>query len=377
MVSQKKIPVVVQPKNTILERVQMSNINLEENGVNEYGISDEVVSPGICPTDQQRRPGRNPTTSGTRRKKWTRVENEVAMECYLRSEPEKRGYRKRLAELWRQKDMMEVSEQRLMDQVRQIKKKGWLSQLEIERIKRRIVEKEIGRDSAGNDVNVEANVCTDGNIPELNQQCDNDNPTLNAESLHQVDEGTIRAEQFEDESLTENEKAIVERLKIIMNEKQRKPLPSLKKINKKQILKEVKELNEVLKKMSTDTITTTNDLMYAAAVIVSENLGVTREPSKVRKEPWWKRRLTTQIEQMRKDLSRIERLKSGHPIKNKYKEDLQRKYWLKEKGLNHVKEVIKQRIKAKAAKIKRYNERIKQFRENQLFRTDQNRFTKS
>ena len=209
-----------------------------------------------------------------------------------------------------------------------------------------------------------------------NQQCDNDNPTLNAESLHQVDEGTIRAEQFEGESLTENEKAIVERLKIIMNEKQRKPLPSLKKINKKQILKEVKELNEVLKKMSTDTITTTNDLMYAAAVIVSENLGVTREPTKVRKEPWWKRRLTTQIEQMRKDLSRIERLKSGHPIKNKYKEDLQRKYWLKEKGLNHVKEVIKQRIKAKAAKIKRYNERIKQFRENQLFRTDQNRFYK-
>ena len=181
---------------------------------------------------------------------------------------------------------------------------------------------------------------------------------------------------MKDESLTENEKAIVERLKIIMNEKQRKPLPSLKKINKKQILKEVKELNEVLKKMSTDTITTTNDLMYAAAVIGSENLGVTREPTKVRKEPWWKRRLTTQIEQMRKDLSRIERLKSGHPIKNKCKEDLQRKYWLKEKGLNHVKEVIKQRIKAKAAKIKRYNERIKQFRENQLFRTDQNRFYK-
>ena len=96
----------------------------------------------------------------------------------------------------------------------------------------------------------------------------------------------------------------------------------------------------------------------------------------MRKEPWWKRRLTNQIEQMRKDLSRIERLKSGHPIKNRYKDDLQRKYWLKEKGLNHVKEEIKQRVKAKAAKIKRYDERIKQFRENQLFRTDQSRFYK-
>ena len=88
----------------------------------------------------------------------------------------------------------------------------------------------------------------------------------------------------------------------------------------------------------TDTITTANDLMYAASVIVSENLGMTREPTKVRKEPWWRRRLTNQIEQMRTDLSRIERLKSGHPIKDKYKDELQRKYWLKERGMNHVTE---------------------------------------
>ena len=68
-----------------------------------------------------------------------------------------------------------------------------------------------------------------------------------------------------------------------MNERQRKPLQSLKKLNKEQILKEEKEVNEVLKKMHTDTITTTNDLMYATDVIVSENLGMTKEPTKVRK----------------------------------------------------------------------------------------------
>ena len=98
------------------------------------------------------------------------------------------------------------------------------------------MEKETGRDSAGNDVNVEANVCTDGNIPELNQQCDNDNPTLNAESEHHIDKGTIRAERFEDESLTESAKALVERLKIIMIERQRKPLPSLKGDLKRKLL---------------------------------------------------------------------------------------------------------------------------------------------
>ena len=127
-----------------------------------------------------------------------------------------------------------------------------------------------------------------------------------------------------------------------MNEEQRKPLPSLKKINKKKILKEVRELNEVFKKMHTDIILLTNDLMYAAAVIVSDNLGITKEPIKARKGSWWKRRLTNQIEQTRKDLSRIERMNSGYPIKNKCKEYLQRKYYLKEKGLYHVKEEIKQ-----------------------------------
>ena len=71
---------------------------------------------------------------------------------------------------------------------------------------------------------------------------------MNAESAHQVDEGTISAEQFEDELFTESEKATVERLKIIMNEKQRKPLPSLKKINREQILKEAKEVMKYLKR---------------------------------------------------------------------------------------------------------------------------------
>ena len=50
------------------------------------------------------------------------------------------GYRKRLLSVWEGKGLFIVSEQRLCDQVRQIKK-GWLSQLQMEEI-RREVEKE-------------------------------------------------------------------------------------------------------------------------------------------------------------------------------------------------------------------------------------------
>ena len=204
-----KILVIVQPENTILKRVKMSNISYEQNGVNDYGINDEVVSPGMCPADQQRRPGRNPTTAGTRRKKWTRIENEVAMESYLRIEPEKRGYRKRLADLWRQNDMVEISEQRLMNQIRQIKKKGWFSQLEIERIKRRIMD---NGECTECDGNMEVNIGTDEKMEERNHQYDN-NPTLNVESDHQVEERTTGNERLEDQLLSESAKAIIEKLK--------------------------------------------------------------------------------------------------------------------------------------------------------------------
>ena len=60
------------------------------------------------------------------------------MECYLRSQLEKRGYRKRMINISKDNDMFEVSEQRLVDQLRQIKEKKWLSDLEIERIKRNV-----------------------------------------------------------------------------------------------------------------------------------------------------------------------------------------------------------------------------------------------
>ena len=67
------------------------------------------------------------------------------MEWYLRNGPERRGYRKRMHDIWKSKDIFEVKEQKLMDQIRQIKKNKWLSNLAIEKIKRRIEEEVVGQ----------------------------------------------------------------------------------------------------------------------------------------------------------------------------------------------------------------------------------------
>ena len=73
----------------------------------------------------------------------------------------------------------------------------------------------------------------------------------------------------------------------------------MKNVNKRNILSEMRKVELVLEKINTDYITETNDLIYAAAVVVSENLGVKIGGNKNEKEPWWKRRLECQIQQLR------------------------------------------------------------------------------
>ena len=119
---------------------RMSNTELNPNNVNDTGAFSEGVASGRCPVDQQRRPGRHPTTAEQRQKRlgWSKEDNRRLFECYIRSEPERRGYRKRMLDLWiarnTNEELNKVSEQRLADQARQIKIKKWLENVEQEEI---------------------------------------------------------------------------------------------------------------------------------------------------------------------------------------------------------------------------------------------------
>ena len=58
------------------------------------------------------------------------------MTCYHQSQPGVRGYRQRLHAFWKQKELFQVGEQTLFDQVRMIQKEGRQSQLQLEEIKK-------------------------------------------------------------------------------------------------------------------------------------------------------------------------------------------------------------------------------------------------
>ena len=116
-------------------------MSFSNNGVKETGPYRESCSPGRLPTDEKHRADHHPATA---RKEWTKNVNTIVMQCCYRSRPISetgvpiRGYRKRTYSQWKIRGMFEKTEKRICDQARAIMKNGWLSDLELEAIRRNI-----------------------------------------------------------------------------------------------------------------------------------------------------------------------------------------------------------------------------------------------
>ena len=99
--------------------------------------AEQGSSSGRC--SQRGNTGRHHVNPGiSKRRTWTSQENKIVMECYLLSEPKIRGYTKCMLSLWLQKDMFWVSEQRLVDLANAINRNSWMTELEIEKLERKV-----------------------------------------------------------------------------------------------------------------------------------------------------------------------------------------------------------------------------------------------
>lgn len=89
-------------------------------------------------------------------------------------------------------------------------------------------------------------------------------------------------------------------------------------------------------------------------------------------EPRWKRRIEADIKRLRQEVNSLERESKGElGLKKKRKlGKLNKRYGVKRKGLKTVIEELKQKMLAKSAKIRRYEQRIEQFRQNKIFDFD-------
>ena len=64
-------------------------------------------------------------------------------------------------------------------------------------------------------------------------------------------------------------------------------------------------------------------MIYCAAAVVTETLGFNRNSKRKRQEPWWKRRLESQIRDLNRDLGRVNTLFEKKAVNKKESDELQ------------------------------------------------------
>ena len=180
--------------------------------------------------------------------------------------------------------MFWLSEQRLVDQANTIRTNTWMTELETEELERKVT----GSDS----VIVEGARSVEALPDHVGQDLRNVLPEMGGEQ--QVD------------SLDEEEVVIVMEIAEVIERGRKDKLSTLRNMPKKKLLEETAKFDKVLSKFKTHSITKTNELFYAGAVVVTNRLGVKIDKVAGRKEPMWKRRLQNKIKDLRKDLSQLE-----------------------------------------------------------------------
>ena len=175
--------------------------------------------------------------------------------------------------------------------------------------------------------------------------------------------------------LDEDNRLIVKRLKEILAERKTCQGIIFKKVGRKLLKVQAERVNEALKYLESKSITETNNLIVAASVWVAEQLGLKKVEHRKKYEPFWKRRIEGDIRRLRQEVNIMEReLKEGLGGGKKRKLlGLQEKHSVRRKGLKTVIEELKQRMLAKSAKVRRFEQRIEQCRQNRLFSVDQKR----
>ena len=331
----------------------MKENNIQDNSINDTGGNAEGVSLGRCPVGKKHRSGRHDVSVKVR---WTKRMNIAVMECYYSSNPvdengkSLRGYRGRMFNIWKERGITELTEQRLCDQARAIRINQWLMPVELEEIKRRTTS-------------VENKHIDDNQINEIVRMSEEDQVQ---EDMHrEVEEINERNE--EDRGIIE---AIID---ILKREEFNEDMKRFKKVAGKTLNDTTRKVNRVLKDITTKKITDTNRLIKAASTYIGQTLGLKGKHGKRNneKEPWWKRQIKTSISEIRKHINILERQKKGEIKKKEKFRDLEKRYKIKRKGINVVIEELKQRLDAKTAKIRRYDQRIQQYRINRMFEQDQ------
>ena len=169
-----------------------------------------------------------------------------------------------MKQIWDEKGLFQGNEQRIVDQARMIRVNGWLTDIEIEEIRRRI-------EDAGEQEYENEN-------EEQDEQCDAETQETNNRISFLDDESLLHRAQiagFKDEEK--------ELLKDVINNIRNNPdkiPPNLRYIERKKVRVARNKINKVISLITTDNITETNTLIRAAANCVADMVDYKQRPMK-------------------------------------------------------------------------------------------------
>ena len=178
-----------------------------------------------------------------------------------------------------------------MNQIRMIKSKGWVTNTEIETIRRKIENE--GRDEVN-----EGKIQESDNIADINDE--------NVDIKH-ADSANKEPIRIIENDLSDSERDRLFRLREAFEDDDfGKMEVNLKYGDKEKIKDEVIKMNKVLEHVKITGFTHRRNVRQVTMRIEGEEVGMKKLNAKKKTEPFWKRRILRDISRLRKDLSRIE-----------------------------------------------------------------------
>ena len=153
---------------------------------------------------------------------------------------------------------------------------------------------------------------------------------------------------------------------------EREKLPKLKTNSK--LIKLQEEIYGVIEELLEDemNITDINNLIYAAATIMTKTLNEPSKRSRNRRDvKFWKIRIQKQISSWRKELSIIAETGTGsdNGKLNRKSRKIFKKYRVTNaREVAQLTEKLKQKVQAKAQRIRQYEKRETQYSQNKMFK---------
>ena len=176
--------------------------------------------------------------------------------------------------IWKERQDLKVREQRLRDQARMIRMNGWRTELEMNAIKKSMMNENANKNcqNSGNDDNDDQDEVTEN-------ECEN---------LANVLQVNVSLSFENVEGSSEEEKITIKNIIKIAEHNVDEEVNALKKVDRNLLKDWTMKVNAILKRIKSENITETNKLIGACTIFVGRKVGLKPNQKKgnVVKEPW-------------------------------------------------------------------------------------------